>query len=395
MNVIILHHQLSLYGGAERVVIQQAKAFINHGWDTKIIACNSQPHKEYERLNIVLPEENVDWKIRGNRFFDIFEILDMYKALKKLAEEYVNWADVYVANSFPSQWTVPKKFKNKSVWQCNEIPDLWHAYKPNAMTRLAVWFGRRYDKMMVNSRVGKAVVADEQNTKLFMERYGFKPEIVPYGIDGEYFSKPLTEKETEVFETYDYLKEKYKDYLTILQVGMISTSKNQLETLQALKLLKKEYKNVKVLFSGFYSENDSYYQFLQDYVIRNELKNNVVFLGHVNREKLRVLYHLADIAVLPGKGQGSWLSPLEALASGKPVIVSDKLPCSDLIRKLGFPPYVGETAESPALLFNKIFYIHKDYEFWLKKVKDAQQYVLINITWKHYTDNIIKIIENS
>ena len=392
--MIILHHQLSLHGGAERVAVQQARAFINHGWDTKIIACNCKPNKEYEGLNIVLPEKSVDWEIRGSRFSDIGGILRMHKALKKLSEEYADWADVYVANSFPSQWAIPKEFKDKSVWQCNEVPDLWHAYKPNALVGLAVWFGRYYDKMMVSSRAGRAVVADGHNAKLFMERYGFKPEIVPYGVDGEYFSKPLAEKEPEVFEIHDYSKEKHKGYSSILQVGMISSSKNQFETLQAFKLLKKKCENVKVLFAGVYSENDAYFRFLQDYVIRNELKNDVVFLGHVNSEELRILYHLADIAVFPGKGQGSWLSPLEALASGKPVIVSDKLPCSDLMHELGFQPYVGETVESPALLLDKILCIYDDYEYWLKKAKDAQQYVLSNITWKNYTDKIMKIIED-
>lgn len=394
MNVIILHHQLSLYGGAERVVVQQAKAFMNHGWETKIIACNSQPHKEYEGLNIVLPEEKVDWKIRGSKSSDIFEILYTYKGLRELAEEYVDWADVYVANSFPSQWAIPKRFKDRSVWQCNEIPDLWHAYKPNATTHLAIWFGRYYDRMMISGRVGRAVVADRQNAKLFMERYGFKPEIVSYGVDGQYFSKPLMEKEFEILENCDYLKETSGDCPAILQVGMISPSKNQLELLQALKLLKKRYKDAQVLFAGFYSESDSYYQFLQDYVTKNELENNVVFLGHVEREELRILYRLVDIAVFPGRGQGSWLSPLEALVSGECVIVSDKLPCSDLIRNLGFSPYIGQIAESPRLLFDKIFCMYEDYEYWLNKAKDARQYILNKMTWKHYTDRIIKIIEN-
>jgi glycosyltransferase involved in cell wall biosynthesis len=383
-----------LYGGAERVVVQQAKAFINHGWETKIIACDSQPHKEYEGLNIILPEEKVNWKIRGSKSSDIFEILQTYKALRELAEEYVDWADVYIANSFPSQWSIPRRFKDRSVWQCNEIPDLWHAYKPNATTNLAVWFGRYYDRMMISGRVGRAVVADRQNAKLFVERYGFRPEIVPYGVDGQYFSEPLMEKESEILQTYHYLKEEHRDYPAILQVGMISPSKNQLELLQALKLLKREYKDAQVLFAGIYSEGDSYYRFLREYVRKNELQNNVVFLGHIEREELRILYRLVDIGIFPGKGQGSWLSPLEVLVSGKCVIVSDKLPCSDLLCELGFPPYVGGIAESPALLFDRILHMYEDYECWLDKARDAKQYILSNMTWKHYTDRIIKIIES-
>ncbi|MEJ8816948.1 glycosyltransferase family 4 protein [Lacibacter sp. H407] len=71
-------------------------------------------------------------------------------------------------------------------------------------------------------------------------------------------------------------------------------------------------------------------------VLEQELKqkaaddSRIVFLGFQNQQQMPVIYRLGDVFVLPSKGPGeTWgLCVNEAMASGRPVIVSDRCGCA-------------------------------------------------------------------
>lgn len=68
---------------------------------------------------------------------------------------------------------------------------------------------------------------------------------------------------------------------------------------------------------------------------------NVHFIGFQNQSKMPVVYRLADVFILPSRGPGeTWgLAVNEAMASDRPVIVSDRVGCAaDLVipEKTGF-----------------------------------------------------------
>ncbi len=54
-----------------------------------------------------------------------------------------------------------------------------------------------------------------------------------------------------------------------------------------------------------------------------ELGDRVVILGRQPRDVLRALYHACDLFVFPSLAEGFGLPPLEALAAGAPLLVSD------------------------------------------------------------------------
>ena len=58
-------------------------------------------------------------------------------------------------------------------------------------------------------------------------------------------------------------------------------------------------------------------------VHRYNLHKHVRFLGYQTAETLAVLYRLADVFVFPSLYEGFGLSPLEAIASGTPVVASN------------------------------------------------------------------------
>ena len=68
--------------------------------------------------------------------------------------------------------------------------------------------------------------------------------------------------------------------------------------------------------------------------IDNDLKNRILFIDFQNQKTMPLIYKTADVFVLPSQGPGeTWgLAINEAMASGLPVIVSDKCGCTiDLI----------------------------------------------------------------
>ena len=152
--------------------------------------------------------------------------------------------------------------------------------------------------------------------------------------------------------------------------------------------MKRKYPKVKCFFAGYFDEKDGYYVLLRNYISSAGLKENVCFLGHVSPNFLKVFYRMVDLAVFPGKGQGSWLSPLEALVSGLPVTVSERLPCSKLVSKwmLTF-----NGAEDLALNIERIVGLH---DWWRGKAKLAQQYILENLTWENYCEKVLKVISS-
>src|SRR5690625_3599340 len=73
-----------------------------------------------------------------------------------------------------------------------------------------------------------------------------------------------------------------------------------------------------------------------EHLLRSEANEmpNVHFIGFQNQSRMPVVYRLGDVFILPSRGPGeTWgLAVNEAMACGRPVIVSDRVGCApDLI----------------------------------------------------------------
>jgi glycosyltransferase involved in cell wall biosynthesis len=85
--------------------------------------------------------------------------------------------------------------------------------------------------------------------------------------------------------------------------------------------------------------------------LENELKEKaagdkrIIFIDFQNQQTMPVVYHLSDVFILPSNGPGeTWgLAVNEAMACGKPVIVSDKAGCAEDLVKPGVNGYVLKT----------------------------------------------------
>lgn len=145
--------------------------------------------------------------------------------------------------------------------------------------------------------------------------FGFDPAQVTtihLGFDsGQFFPRERP--------SLDGLRKKYRlPERFILYVGSIEPRKNLLRLLKAYRQLSPALRNeAKLVLAGFRGwDNAKVMALLQ------ELRQDVTYLGYVDEEDLAGLYNLAEIFVYPALYEGFGLPPLEAMACGCPVMVS-------------------------------------------------------------------------
>jgi glycosyltransferase involved in cell wall biosynthesis len=133
--------------------------------------------------------------------------------------------------------------------------------------------------------------------------------------------------------------ERYQvNYPFILYAGTIRPQKNIPRLVEAFAVLRGDlenhplYRDLRLIIIG---DEVSKYPSVRRAVIQTRVEDRVRFLGFVPFETLRVFYEAAAAFVFPSLYEGFGLPPLEAMASGTPVVTSN---LSSL------PEVVGEAA---------------------------------------------------
>lgn len=179
-----------------------------------------------------------------------------------------------------------------------------------------------YLKGAVSRSVTRAdfIFADSQCTKSDLREIFGVPEekiaVVYPGVDPWFQPSDDQDKDDRVRTRYGL------DAPFILSVGTVEPRKNYAGLIQAHKLLRQEYKVPHQLviagargwlYHGIYAE-----------VEKSGLEKDVRFLGYVLEEDLPALYRGAEVLAFPSHYEGFGLPPLEAMACGIPVVVSNK-----------------------------------------------------------------------
>ena len=142
-----------------------------------------------------------------------------------------------------------------------------------------------------------------------------KVTVIPNAIDERFRIAPAEEEIVRVRERYQ-LSDRF-----VLYAGNVKPHKNLERLLDAFFILRREgVDDLKLLIIG---AEISKYATLRRAVHRYNLHKHVRFLGFVPNETLVVLYRLADAFVFPSLYEGFGLPPLEAMASGTPVLTSN------------------------------------------------------------------------
>jgi len=365
LRVLIVNSRMNIYGGAEVLIVNLAKYMAKKGIENALLTTYISPEiaKDFIGTKIIIQQKH-------NIYGRAQDILALYEGVRKNFKYF----DLINVHNYPAELSIFRCHK-PVVWMCNE-PFLYLSLGLNysLFIKLRKWLMFTFEKFVVKRYISKAVVADKFNAERFRKIYGFKPEIIHYGIDYQLFTDGDGKKALENFNLYDSF--------IVLHVGMLTPFKNQLESIRTIEKLKDKIENVKLVFAGL--GNDKYLLSLKKYIKKKKLEDIVVFTGHLDRMQLRDLYHACDVLLHPVKSQGGWLAPFEALCAGKPIVVSNEMSASDIIRK----EKIGIVTDNFSEAIRKIY---KNPDKYREVGKRGQEYVRKNLSWEKFGQNMVNL----
>lgn len=371
-KVLIVHTQMKFLGGAELLIVELSNWLTKRGIKNDILALSSSKEVENLLINteIIIPKHDIDLKPPGfKNTKEILKFIRVYrKKLRKLLKEY----DVINLHNFPVTWTLFPR-KKPCVWMLNEPPNLWSKPEAGFFLKLLNKLRNRVDREIVRNSVDIICVADEFNEDRAKVRYKKAPKIIYYGVNHDFFSKGKSERARKKFNL--------KDKFVIVQSGMLTEQKNQLGSIETINKIKENIPNVLLVLAG--AEDIDYRKKLDGYIKKNKLEKYVLFTRNLTRKELRDLYKASDVGLFPVGKQGGWLAPFELLCSGNPIIVSEEMGASFIIKKNNLGVVTNNYTEA-------LLDVYKNKENYKKEAKKSSLWVKKNLSWEIFTDKMIK-----
>ncbi len=180
-----------------------------------------------------------------------------------------------------------------------------------AYARAAMW--------TATHRAARVITVSEASKRDILQYFHIpesRIDVIYNAIDDRFWQPPDAENMERVRQRYQL------NAPFILYAGNIKPHKNLERLIEAFHLLRQEpaMRDVQLLIIG---DEISKYATLRRAVHRHKLHKHVRFFGFVPHDTLAALYRLADVFVFPSLYEGFGLPPLEAMASGTPVVTSD------------------------------------------------------------------------
>jgi len=142
----------------------------------------------------------------------------------------------------------------------------------------------------------------------------------------EFFERRgAAEGDSEATEQHRMLERYQIHYPFLLYAGAIRPQKNIPRLVEAFAIARAglsdhpQYRDLRLIIVG---DEISRYPSVRQAVIQSRVEESVRFLGFVPFDTMRVFYSAATAFVFPSLYEGFGLPPLEAMASGTPVITS-------------------------------------------------------------------------
>jgi glycosyltransferase involved in cell wall biosynthesis len=195
--------------------------------------------------------------------------------------------------------------------------------------------------------------------------------------------------ETEKLEQHRILERYQIHYPFLLYAGAIRPQKNIPRLVEAFAIARAgltnhpDYQDLRLIIIG---DEISRYPAVRQAVIQSRVEDVVRFLGFVPFDTMRVFYEAAAAFVFPSLYEGFGLPPLEAMASGTPVITSSMS---------SLPEVVGEAAMlvNPENVFDiargiKEVLLNADLR---AKLTEEGRIHAAKYSWKHTAQEVLEI----
>jgi glycosyltransferase involved in cell wall biosynthesis len=198
------------------------------------------------------------------------------------------------------------------------IHDCIHLMFPQYLpSRLALTYARKSIQYAARraTRVMTVSESSKRDILRFVDAPPDKIDVIYNAHDERFGVEPREEDVVRVAERYQ-LRDEF-----VLYAGNVKPHKNLERLIKAFHLVRQRgLDHLKLVMIG---DEISKYAALRRAVHMHQLHKYVRFLGYMPEETLAVMYRLAGVFVFPSLYEGFGLPPLEAMASGTPVVTSN------------------------------------------------------------------------
>jgi glycosyltransferase involved in cell wall biosynthesis len=212
-------------------------------------------------------------------------------------------------------YVLPPLVRCRSVVTIHDcIHLMFPQYLPN---RLALEYARMSIALAARRATRVLTVSESSKRDIlrFVDTEPSKIDVIYNAYDDRFGVEPREEDVIRVRERYQLHDE------FVLYAGNVKPHKNLARLIESFDIVRKRgLGHLKLVLIG---DDISRYSALRRAVHRHQLHKYVRFLGYLPEETLAVMYRLAGVFVFPSLYEGFGLPPLEAMASGTPVVTSN------------------------------------------------------------------------
>jgi len=300
--------------------------------------------------------------------------------MKKWLKEHITEYDIIHLHELRS-------YQNNIIINLAKKHNIPYILQPHASTPKDVnkqLFKEVYDffygnKIMQNATTTIAVSNEEAYYDKKMKAKDV--QVVYNGMNLDEFKKEVP---SGIFKRKYNIESKY-----LLYLGRLDKLKGINYIIEAFSLLPDKYDEYKLVIAG---RINSYKEELDKIIERKNLQDRIIFTDYLTEEDKLYAYHDAEMFINPVKYMGGVsITVFESILSNTPVIVTPE--SGEVIEKID-AGLIVEYANVEQLK-DAIIRTFEDEDLIKRQLKNGQDYIYNNLSWKTVTDKIIAIYENA
>lgn len=400
MRVAILIAELLVEGGGERQPVHLAAELQGLGHEAVIFTTAWAPESCYPSLRRGLrviesgrhPLNRLPLPLPAR----LRDLLDMRHLARAIGEGF----DVLNPHAWPAHWAAVAASRRLPeappvVWTCNDY--LW----PERLFEGRAWWNvcgrlrqaglrrlRRYDQRMVDG-IGRVIVLDGRVAQQVREGYGAEPVVVRSGA-APHEMPDVPPEDTERLRRELGL---HGDAFLLLFLGILLPHRRLEDVLETLCPLIEQGRPVHFLVVGSRQRDRRYSRFLEERAEALGVRQHVTFTDAVPEASLPLYYNACDAFIFPNENQTWGLAVVEALACGRPVIVSTGCGVSEVLRDgvdaLLVPP------RRPDLIAFRLGHLMDDADLRRRLGEAGWRLVEQELSWRRYAERMLTVFDEA
>lgn len=403
MKISLLILDLTFNGGAPRQLLLLAKWLQEFGHKVTVYAYRYNPSRCYPDLTTSLDIRCVerlapDWvpprtNLPHRRlFYAAKRHLYESRKLAHLIEDPGDLLNTHTRAANAAALYCKRKTGVPIVWMCNDARN-WEqpGYRPYSPPWLQ-WPVNRvmgYVQKRIVRQIDQVVVLDEKVKRAIENFYHRPAQVIRSGIDTRAFGE-RPQGRAKIRQRHGIPS----DSFLLLWLGILEPHRRIEDVLEAMRILRQHRDDVRFMIVGLGSVAPHYVRRLRQFVADHQLEKVVSFLlQSVPDEELPDYYSACDAYVYPCENQAWGIAVLEAMACGRPVIVSRAVGVEEVLKD-------GETAllvpgRNPGAIMRAVAELANIPDRRNKIARQGREHVQRHFSWEKYSLEMLRVFEQT